>query len=388
MSALDDLDREILRRGGPAAVTERVKGAPYRVIQSGSVPQAQPPDDPPGRFAPIDDVAEHSRAPAPRARSAARMPNKESAQIAEGSRSYDAADLLALPMAEPNYIVRPYAPEGVTLWCGRPKLGKTTMLRQLAHAVNVHGEFLGEPCGDAEVWFLSLEEGERLFRQKLSRMKLKPEELRGIRIEFEWPQGAEGVKRLRDRLQARDDARAVLIIIDSLQRFRFPPSDRGHAFTEDYNAVKLLADLCKEFAALSIVVLHHTTKATPDDPVSAISGTYGLTAAADSYCVMLKQGQQFRLHAGGRLWDRDNNDFELKREDGGWLLSGEWDGTAPQGLTPKKQAIVDALKSGAKTNKTLSERTGQSPSALSHLLTEMREQGLVERIANGWGLAK
>jgi hypothetical protein len=49
------------------------------------------------------------------------------------ARSYDAAELLATPMAEPNYIVRPFVPEGVVLWCGRPKMGKTTALRQLAH---------------------------------------------------------------------------------------------------------------------------------------------------------------------------------------------------------------------------------------------------------------
>jgi RecA-family ATPase len=303
------------------------------------------------------------------------------------ARGYDAADLLSMPMAEPNYIVRPFVPEGVTLWCGRPKAGKTTALRQLAHAANTGGTFLGEPCTSVEVWFLSLEEGERLFRKKLSMMQLPIEDLRGIRLEFEWPQGAEGVKALHDRLRERVDARPVLIIIDSLQRFRLPQSDRGHAFTEDYNAAKLLAELCKEFPGLAIVVLHHTTKAVPDDPVAAISGTYGLTAAADSYAIMMKQGLQYRLHAGGRLWDRDASDYELKRSDGGWQMVGEWEATtAPKGLAPKQEQVLEALKSGAKSNRTLAEMTGQSASALSHMLGKLEDRGLVVRIANGWGL--
>jgi len=307
---------------------------------------------------------------------------------AKPRRSFDAADLLAMPMAEPNFIVRPFVPEGVTLWCGRPKLGKTTALRQLAHAVNCGGEFLGEACNPAEVWFLSLEEGERLFRRKLSLMNLPASELRGIRIEFEWPQGADGVKALRERLGERTDERPVLIIVDSLQRFRLPQSDRGHAFTEDYNAAKQLAELCKDFPGLAIVVLHHTTKAVPDDPVAAISGTYGLTAAADSYAVMLKQGGQFRLHAGGRLWDRDASDFELRREEGAWHLVGEWAGpVATDAIAPKQQQVLDALRSGAKSNKVLSELTGQEPSALSHLMRKLSERGLVVRIANGWALA-
>jgi hypothetical protein len=307
---------------------------------------------------------------------------------AAAAQGFDAADLLSMPMAEPNYIVRPFVPEGVTLWCGRPKAGKTTALRQLAHAVNTGGKFLGELCASAEVWFLSLEEGARLFRKKLSMMSLPAEQLRGIRIEFAWPQAAEGVKALRERLKARTDSRPVLIIIDSLQRFRLPQTDRGHAFTEDYNAAKLLAELCKEFPGLAIVVLHHTTKAVPDDPVAAISGTYGLTAAADSYAIMLKQGQQYRLHAGGRLWDRDSSDFELRRNGGGWEMIGDWDSTTVQGTTDDQRKFLDALKSGGKTGRAIAEITGQSESAVSHMGKKLEARGLVLRVANGWGLVR
>lgn len=318
----------------------------------------------------------------------ARKSKKRALPALPPARSFDAADLLEQPMAEPNYIVRPFVPEGVTLWCGRPKLGKTTALRQLAHQANIGGEFLGEPCTAAEVWFLSLEEGERVMRKKLAQSCPNPEELRGVRLEFEWPQGAAGVELLREKLRTRTGVRPVLLIVDSLTRFRQPVSERANAFTEDYNAVKLLADLAKEFAGLAIVVLHHTTKAVPDDPVSSISGTYGLSAAADSYCVMLKQGQQYRLHAGGRLWDRDESDFELQRHGGGWTLLGAWDHTAPQGLTPKQQDVMTLLRGGAKSNKTLADSTGQSPSALAHMLKALEARGLIERIANGWGLAR
>jgi len=301
-------------------------------------------------------------------------------------RSFDAADLVTMEMADPTYIVRPYVAEGVTLVVGRPKMGKTTLLRQLAVAVNTSAEFFSETCTRVPILFLSLEEGERIMRKKFKTMSAKPADLRGIRLEFEWPQGATGVQQLRDWMGTIPKGTPALIVIDSLTRFRIPPSDRGNAFTEDYNTVKLLADLCKEFPGLCVLVLHHTTKAMPDDPVSAISGTYGLTAAADNYLIVLRQGQQFRLHAGGRLWEGDTSDFELRREAGGWTLAGEWEGTAAQGLTPLQADVIAMLKSGAKSSKVIAEKTGQSQSALSHLMRSMQSRGLVVKIANGWGL--
>jgi len=141
------------------------------------------------------------------------------------------------------------------------------------------------------------------MRKKLAACGASITMLRGIRLEFEWPQGAAGVEKLREWLTTRTTTRIPLIIIDSLTRFRVPPSERGNAFTEDYNTVKILADLCKEFPGLCIVILHHTTKAVPEDPVASISGTYGLSAAAENYLILLKQGDEFRLHAGGRLWE-------------------------------------------------------------------------------------
>jgi hypothetical protein len=300
--------------------------------------------------------------------------------------SFDAAELLATPMAEPNYVLQPFVPEGLMLFCGRPKIGKTTLARQLAHAANTGGYALGERCTACEVWFLSLEEGERLFRKKLTLMGQPLDEWRGVSLDFRWPQGAEGVAELRRRLMLRaTGSRPVLVVIDSLQRFRIPPSARGNAFTEDYNSAKLLADLCKEFPGLAIVVLHHTTKAAHDDPVSAISGTYGLSAAADSYGILLKQGEQFRLHAGGRLWDRDDSDFELKRTGQGWEMAGTWNGV-PVVLGEKQELVLQALKTGAKTGRALAQITGQTESAMSHTMSKLANRGLVVRAANGWGL--
>jgi DNA-binding MarR family transcriptional regulator len=89
-----------------------------------------------------------------------------------------------------------------------------------------------------------------------------------------------------------------------------------------------------------------------------ISGTYGLTAAADSFLVLRKQGSGGTLHAGGRLWDRDDSDFELSRKDQRWHLIG----------------VSDGLSSGERfTLKVISESGGMTPTQLAKVLDCTRQ---------------
>jgi len=306
------------------------------------------------------------------------------------ARGFDAGDLMSANLADPQYVCRPWVAEGVTLVVGRPKVGKTTLLRQLVHAANTGGEFLSARCQRSEVLFLTLEEGERLMRRKLLDMRLEPAALRGVRLEFAWPLGLDGVARLRVWLkEGRQRAELpALIVIDSLTRYRVPPSDRGNAFMMDYEALKGLADLAKEFPGLCIVVLHHTTKATPDDPVAAISGTYGLVAAADNYLIVLKQADGFRLHAGGRLWLGDATDYELRREDGRWVLAGEWVAAEGRVLGQKQQIAINMLKAGALSTSEIAKRTDQASQNVTHMMQTLADRGFVARLANGWELIR
>jgi len=67
------------------------------------------------------------------------------------ARGIDAADLLRKDMPSPTYILKPFLAEGLTLLAASPKAGKTTLMRQVAEAVNCGSEVLGEKCAKGDL---------------------------------------------------------------------------------------------------------------------------------------------------------------------------------------------------------------------------------------------
>ncbi len=229
--------------------------------------------------------------------------------------------LLERNIPEPVKLCDPWAIEGVNIIAGRPKLGKTTLERQKLAAAAIGGDFFDSkfatPCKCA---FLSLEEGELLCRAKF-KMAGFPDEAQGaITLFFEWPRGKAGVDLLDRYLEENPDVR--IVCIDSLTKFRVIPDVRVPAFMADYEAMNQLHDMSKKHPGICIDVIHHTRKAKSEDPIDDISGTYGLTAAADAYVVMRHHGQGASMHVGGRLWDRDHNEYQLKRANQRWEMMG------------------------------------------------------------------
>lgn len=292
----------------------------------------------------------------------------------------DGAALLALDLPETTYLCRPWIPEGVLILAGRPKIGKTTLLRQIAVGVSSGAALWGATCERADVLFLSLEEGQKLMRRKLLLAGYSGEQVRRIRFHWRWRSGAMGTSDIREKLKTCPAIR--LVIVDSLTRFRDAPTRDKPQFHQDYEAVRLLADIAKDHPGLTIIVLHHTRKDQGDDAIADISGTFGLSAAADNYMVLRREGGDFVMHCGGRYWDEAQDAFRLRREAGTWALEGA---ATPIALSPMQRQYLDRLKQeGTITTRGMATRFGVRDSTASAILSELREKGLVERTTDGW----
>jgi hypothetical protein len=287
-------------------------------------------------------------------------------------RGISGYELVRQDMPAPAFLCDPWAPEGLLVLAGRPKLGKTTLLRQKAAAIAEGASFFGEPCAQSPVLFLSLEENDRQMHAKLKAAAFSDVALKGIDFHFRWPRGAAGVAKLHDYFDANPAVRYC--VVDSLTRFRDLPTRDLPPFIADYESVCALQSLTKPRPGLLIELVHHARKTLSEDPIDDISGTYGLTAACDGYAVMRRHNEGATLHVGGRQWEREDCDFTLSKADGDWQL----DGVAIAGATRKQSAIVEDLRrAGGLTASQLAKLRGVTSQSANEMLKRLEKQGFV-----------
>ena len=285
--------------------------------------------------------------------------------------------LLERDIPEPVRLCDPWATEGINIIAGRPKLGKTTLERQKLAAAATASEYLDSKFPVAiKSAFLSLEEGELLCRMKFKLAGFHDTATTSIQLFFEWPRGDSGVILLDRYLTANPDVR--LVCIDSLTRFRIIPDARVPAFMADYEAVNALHDMSKKHPGVCIDIVHHTRKAKSDDPIDDVSGTYGLTAAADSVTVLRHHADGALMKTEGRMWTRNENTFSLRRAGNQtWEMIG-----VHLDLTDEQRETLELVKTtgtSGLTGRELGDKLGISqPSAWRRLETLM-EKGFVTK---------
>ena len=139
----------------------------------------------------------------------------------------------------------------------------------------------------------------------------------------------------------------------------------------------MLHDMSKRHPGVCLDVIHHTRKAKSDDPIDDISGTYGLTAAADSYLVMRHHADGALMFVGGRLWNREESEYKIKRAG-----QQRWEMLGPNlGLSDEQQQTLDMVKAepGGMTGAKLSEKLGITNQSAWGRLDGLLEKGFVTK---------
>lgn len=300
-----------------------------------------------------------------------------------------ATDLMAHTFEPAREIVPGILTEGAVILAGRPKLGKSWIGINLAVAVASGGRAFGYIAitDPGDVLLLCLEDGSRRLQRRLKVVLGTSKAPARLSIATEWPGADEGgIQKIATWLEDHNDAR--LVVIDTLKRIR--PRSRGNRrlYDEDYEAIGPLADLAKRHA-VCILVVHHTRKAEADDPLDLISGSTGLTGAADAAMVLKRS----RGSADAELIvvNRDLGDQEFALH---WdQFSCTWNITGPAAearISDERRAILATLRKSPEpmSPREVAEVTGRSnhASPIKKLMWTMARDGELDNAKGRYSL--
>jgi DNA-binding transcriptional ArsR family regulator len=295
-----------------------------------------------------------------------------------------ARDLMGKTFPPIKYVVSSYLVEGLTVFAGAPKLGKSWLALAWALCVAGGGHAFGSiPCEAGDVLYLALEDNERRLQSRLRYLGIvnAPERLTFYTA---WPDlDGECIPRLRAWLENAEAPR--LVIVDVFAKVRGTNSGRETQYEADYRFAAMLQQIALEFG-VSIVLVHHTRKMEADDPFDSVSGTRGLTGAADTVLVLKRDmgAQHTVLYGRGR--DLEEIETALQFEGGHWSILGDASMIAK---TEERQEIIEVLGRSVEpmTPSEIADTLGKTRTNISHRLAKLFNEGKVAKHPKGrWSL--
>src|SRR5215217_5067839 len=254
--------------------------------------------------------------------------------------AHTAAQLLVMDLPEVRQIVPGFFSEGLTLFGGKPKIGKSWLLAGTALALAMGGCALGSIVVDeGDVLLLALEDNRRRLKRRLEQLLPNGGNPTRLTIDYDCPRlDAGGLDDIRAWIQAAENPR--MVIIDVLNKIRPAQKHNEGIYDYDVRCLEGLQSLAAEFR-IAIVVVHHTRKAEAEDPFDCLSGSTGLTGTADTTLVLARDSQGTTLYGRGRDIDELETALSFDRTTGAWTALGA---ASEVRKSDSRQAVVTALR--------------------------------------------
>lgn len=239
-----------------------------------------------------------------------------------------------------RWIVQDLIAAGLTILASPPKFGKSWMAMHLCLSVAMGGSFLGYQCRKTGCLYMALEDGERRLKSRMQKILYPVPAPQGFDFTTMAPTLGNG---LMDALEGYITLHPEtgLIVLDTLQKIRDVGGGRD-VYGRDYADVGTL----KRFADthnIAVLIIHHLRKMGDDsDPFARISGSNGISGAADTMMVLAKERRSEEtatLSITGR--DVEQNDLVLRFNKSSclWENLGDADAFAEQ---QARQAYQDS----------------------------------------------
>ena len=282
-----------------------------------------------------------------------------------------------------KYIVPGYIAEGCTILAGRPKLGKSWLMLSVGLAVSRAGKCLGDTkCEAGDVLYLALEDNERRLQSRITWLiGFGNEWPARFYYATEWPRAnAGGLEQIRKWIESVEKPR--LIVVDVLAMFRPPRDPKLSPYECDYAAVQQLQRIASD-AGVAMVIVHHLRKSVGEvDPFEKVSGTLGLSGAADTVLVLDRDANGATLYGRGRDIDEIETAVEFNKETYTWRVLGA---AAEVRRTNERAQILSVLVDADEpiSPRDIAAETGMPRNNVHQLLFKMAKEGEVLKSGRG-----
>lgn len=232
----------------------------------------------------------------------------------------DSETLLNTPFPKPFFVVEGLIPQGVSVFSGQSKIGKSWLMLYLGLQVSQGLPAIGCNTTECDVLYLCLEDTYSRLRDRIYKLS----DTGSPHLYLTILSGGIGTG-IEEQIEAflNDYPKTKFIIIDTLQKIRNgnSTSSKQGMYGDDYDDISSIKAIADKYG-IAIMLVHHVRKMKDsDDPFNEISGSTGLVGAADTAFVFKKNnfaGNTATLYGRGR--DIEFQELTLRQENLIWEL--------------------------------------------------------------------
>jgi hypothetical protein len=299
----------------------------------------------------------------------------------------DAAELMKRKLVPVRFAVAGLLPEGLGLLASPPKAGKSLLAYQLGVELRLGNTVLGRAPERRPVLYYALEDGERRSQGRIHVLLAGRAMPSGLDLYWDAPRLGGWLEQEVDGwLDDHDHEAPGVVIIDVLAKVRPEAGKKTgmSAYDADYDALSELHKVAKGHVGSTILVVTHDRKAGSEDFVTRVTGTRGVTGAAD-FVLFLDRPDRGKPEAEIKLVGRDLPDDVIPAIFAGthWQLADLSDliGASSQA----RQTIWHWLAAhGPAFQSAVAAGTGMGLSAVKNRMVDMAKDGQIKSVHGGY----
>lgn len=321
---------------------------------------------------------------------------------------YSLSDLVATPMRsvrrtrwtisavlatkpEPlNWVLPGVIPEGLTLLVGAPKAGKSWFnMNLLASMMTGRPDQLfgwGQSHDPVPSLYLALEDPHRRVHDRMLKV------VNGLEFDSDnagevWldlpPMKGGGREEIERWLELNPRARCIQV--DVLAKVRGQQDTSGGLYQADYEALEPLKEIADEYG-IGVLVTHHDRKKVDEDFVNMVSGTKGVTGAADTILYLTRErgSTSGKLRCESRDVEECTYAMEFDKNHGRWHIMYRLEaGTETQGPTTIGKIQQLLLARGESTLEEIAKLLDADPRSMRRAVTQGQQEGKLAQTNDG-----